>query len=307
MTKNNHQKHSITGSGLGLKRELIPQIQTLYGQDAIKNIDFVEIAPENWIGAGGKPAQDLAWFTERYPIVCHGLCLSLGGPDPLNVGFLQQVKSFLKQHNIPLYTEHLSYCTDFDHGQRGYLYDLLPIPFTDEAVHYVAKRIRQTQDILEQRIAIENTSFYAAAPISTMDELTFLNVVLSEADCDLHIDINNIYVNSINFGFDAHAFLRGIPGERIVYGHIAGHWQESPKLLVDTHGENVTDPVWALLIEAYQLYGKFPTLLERDTNTPPLEILMNEVNKIAELQAIYGSGLVNDTQLSQAKRFQQTA
>ena len=307
MSKTDACKSSISGAGLGLKRELIPQIQQLYGEDVTKNIGFIEIAPENWLDAGGKPAQDLAWFAERYPIVCHGLCLSLGGPDPLNTAFLLSVKSFLKQHNISLYTEHLSYCTDFYHGKRGYLYDLLPIPFTDEAVHYVAKRIRQTQDILEKRIAIENTSFYAAAPISTMDELTFLNAVLSEADCDLHVDINNIYVNSVNFGFDAHAFLRGILGERIVYSHIAGHWQASPKLLVDTHGENIIDPVWALLIDAYQLYGKFPTLLERDTNIPPLAILMSEVNTIAELQAIYGSGLVNDTQLSDAKRYQQTA
>ncbi len=297
--------NNITGSGLGLKRELIPQIQKLYGQELIKNINFVEIAPENWIGAGGKTAQDLAWFVERYPIVCHGLCLSLGGPDPLNETFLLQVKSFLKQHNISLYTEHLSYCTDFYNGQRGYLYDLLPIPFTDEAVHYVAKRIKQTQDILEQRIAIENTSFYVAAPISTMSELTFLNAVLNEADCNLHLDINNIYVNSVNFGFDAHAFLRGLPKQRIVYSHIAGHLQETPQLLVDTHGENVTNPVWALLVEAYQLFGKFPTLLERDMNIPPLEILMSEVNKIAELQAVYSSGLVDDTLLADAKRYQQ--
>ncbi len=303
--------NSITGSGLGLKRELIPQIQSLYGQKIIQNIDFLEIAPENWIGAGGKTAKDLAWFTERYSIVCHGLCLSLGGPDPLNEHFLKQIKTFLNTHKISLYTEHLSYCTDvkgeLNHGQRGYLYDLLPIPFTEEAVHYVAKRIRQTQDILEQRIAVENTSFYAAAPISTMDELTFLNAVLSEADCDLHLDVNNIYVNSVNFGFDPHAFLRGIPGNRIVYSHVAGHLQEIPNLLIDTHGEDIIDPVWALLIEAYQLYGKFPTLLERDTNIPPLEILIKEVDKIAELQAVYGSGMFNETKEIEAKRRQYTA
>ncbi len=300
-------ENSIRGTGLGLKRELIPQIQHLYQQDVIQNINFIEIAPENWIGAGGKVAKDLAWFTERYPIVCHGLCLSLGGPDPLNESFLKQVKTFLSTHKIPLYTEHLSYCTDFNHGKRGYLYDLLPIPFTEEAVHYVAKRIRQTQDILGQRIAVENASFYTAAPISTMNELTFLNAVLSEADCDLHLDINNIYVNSINFGFDAYAFLRGIPGERIVYSHVAGHLQETPDLLIDTHGEDIIDPVWALLTEAYQLYGKFPTLLERDTNIPPLESLMQEINKIAELQAIYGSGMLNTIKDIAAKRLQFTA
>ncbi len=287
MTLNTHEKSSIHGVGLGLKRELIPQIQTAFGQSNIANINFVEIAPENWINAGGKAATQLDWFAERYPIACHGLCLSLGGLSPINEVFLRQVKKFLHQYNIPLYTEHLSYATDGYKGQQGYLYDLLPIPFTEEAVHYVAKRIRQTQDILEQRIAIENTSFYVQAPISTMDELTFLNAVLTEADCNLHLDINNIYVNSVNFGFDAHEFLRGIPGKRIVYSHVAGHYKEAPDLLVDTHGEDVIDPVWELLAHAYQLFGTFPTLLERDNNIPPLNLLMREIDKIAGFQMQY--------------------
>ncbi len=275
----------IKGVGLGLKRELIPQIQRLFHDPSISNINFVEIAPENWIGAGGKAAADLAWFVERMPITCHGLCLSLGGPDPLNINFLKQVKQFLHDNKIPLYTEHLSFCSDIQHGQAGYLYDLLPIPFTEEAVKYVAQRIRQTQDILGQRIAVENTSFYVAAPISTMNEITFLNAVLQEADCDLHLDINNIYVNSVNFGFDAIEFLRQIPKDRIVYSHIAGHLQVEPDLLVDTHGEAIIDPVWALLEEAYQLFGTFPTLLERDTNIPPLPKLLPEINKIAKIQS----------------------
>jgi uncharacterized protein len=284
--------------GLGLKRELIPQIQSLYQTSAgqktvISNINFVEIAPENWIGAGGKYAQDLAWFVERYPIVCHGLCLSLGGLGPLNIAFLKQVKQFLAANKIPLYTEHLSYCSDNYHGKTGYLYDLLPIPFTEEAVKYVAARIRQTQDILGQKIAVENASFYAAAPISNLSEIDFLIAVLVEADCWLHLDINNIYVNSVNFGHgqhrdpigDAHAFLRKIPQERIVYSHVAGHYQQAPDLLIDTHGMDVIDPVWTLLEEAYQLFGTFPTLLERDSNIPPLPVLMREVDKIAAIQA----------------------
>jgi uncharacterized protein (UPF0276 family) len=272
-----------------LKRALIPQIQAAFQQDFIANIDFIEIAPENWIGAGGKTAKQLDWFAERYPIACHGLCLSLGGVSPLNTQFLQQVKQFLQQYQIPLYTEHLSYSTDGYQGQQGYLYDLLPIPFTDEAVTYVAKRIRQTQDILGQRIAVENASFYVKAPISTMDELTFIKAVLVEADCLLHLDVNNIYVNSVNFGFDAHAFLRGIPGERIVYSHVAGHYQQAPDLLIDTHGADVIDPVWTLLEEAYQLFGSFPTLLERDNDIPPLMQLMREVDHIAAAQSRYAS------------------
>lgn len=278
---------TIQGAGLGLKRELIPQIQRMYLDPNIANLQFVEIAPENWLGAGGKALHDLAWFAERYPVACHGLCLSLGGPDPLNVKFLKQVKAFLATYDIPLYTEHLSYCSDIQNGNAGYLYDLLPIPFTDEAVHYVAKRIRQTQDILGQRIAVENASFYAACPISTMDEITFLKAVLEEADCWLHLDVNNIYVNSVNFGFDAYQFLRQIPGERIVYGHIAGHYQQTTDLLIDTHGKDVIDPVWQLLDSAYTLFGVFPTLLERDSNIPPLPTLMAEVNRIAGYQAMH--------------------
>ena len=277
-------RNQIHGAGLGLKRELIPQIQSHYNQTLISNIQFVEIAPENWINAGSKASKQLDWFAARYPIVRHGLCLSLGGISPLNTDFLHQVKHFLDHYKIDIYTEHLSYCTDAYQGKQGYLYDLLPIPFTEEAVHYVAERIRQTQDLLGRRIGIENASYYAAAPISEMSELDFLNAVLSEADCLLHLDINNIYVNSVNFDFDPLTFLRGIPQERIIYSHIAGHYQQSADLLIDTHGENVIDPVWSLLKHAYDLFGVFPTLLERDSNIPALEILMQEVNKIADIQ-----------------------
>jgi uncharacterized protein (UPF0276 family) len=278
---------AIQGAGLGLKRELIPQLQADYGKDAIANISFVEIAPENWIDAGGKYAKQLDWVAAHYPIACHGLCLSLGGLSPLNIDFIRQVKQLLNQYEIPLYTEHLSYCTDGYQGQQGYLYDLLPIPFTEEAVHYVAKRIQLTQDILGHAIAIENTSYYVQAPVSSMDELTFLNAVLSEADCLLHLDINNVYVNSVNFGFDASAFLQGLPGDRIAYGHIAGHYQQAPDLLIDTHGADIIDPVWALLHQAYELFGVFPTLLERDTNIPPLNVLVKEIDQITQVQQQY--------------------
>lgn len=276
--------HDIHGAGLGLKRELIPQIQSLHGTELLKNIQFLEIAPENWLNIGGKYKESLHWLLAHYPIVCHGLCLSLGGAQALNIPFIRQIKTFLQQHAIPLYTEHLSFCSD-----DGLLYDLLPIPFTEEAVHYVARRIQQTQDILGQRIGIENTSAYVAAPMATMDELTFLTAILEEADCWLHLDINNIYVNSVNFGFDPHAFLHGIPKERIIYAHIAGHHQETPRLLIDTHGEEVIDPVWDLLKTAYQLFGPFPTLLERDSNIPPLPTLIQEINRIAKMQADYAA------------------
>jgi uncharacterized protein (UPF0276 family) len=268
----------ICGAGLGLRRELIPELKI----QVPSAIDFFEIAPENWIDLGGALGRDLRHFTERFPIVCHGLSLSLGGPAPLDEVFLQRVKNFLDQHHVALYTEHLSYCSD-----DGHLYDLLPIPFTQEAVSYVAARIRRTQDILQRQIAVENASYYVASPIADLSELEFISAVLEEADCLLHLDVNNIYVNSINHRYDPVAFLHALPGERISYIHTAGHYKEAEDLLVDTHGADVIDPVWDLLEETYRTFGVFPTLLERDFNIPPLQDLVKEVEHIVQLQQRY--------------------
>ncbi len=228
---------------------------------------------------GGTKGNAFRALTERTPVVCHGLSLSLGGPTPLDEVFLRRLRSFLAQHRVPLYTEHLSYCSD-----DGHLYDLMPIPFTTEAVHYVAQRVRQTQDILGRRIAVENASFYTQSPIDEMSELEFINAVIEEADCWLHLDVNNVYVNSVNHRYDPREFLRNIPADRVVYMHMAGHYHESDDLLVDTHGSAVIDPVWDLLDFTYQQVGVRPTLLERDFNIPPLEELTPEVARIASLQ-----------------------
>ena len=242
-------------------------------------VDFMEVAPENWLGAGGMLGRKFRWFTERYPFICHGLSLSIGGPSPLDEHFLQRLKRFLDQHEVRIYSEHLSYCSD-----DGHLYDLMPIPFTEEAVSYTAERIRRTQDILERRIAIENVSYYAA-PGQEMDEIDFVQAVLEEADCDLLLDVNNIYVNSINHRYDAETYLAALPAERVLYFHVAGHFVEAEDLRVDTHGAEVCDPVWQLLEVAYRHCGPVPTLLERDFNIPPLEELMTEVERIRQLQA----------------------
>jgi hypothetical protein len=215
------------------------------------------------------------------PIVCHGLSLNLGGPAPLDEAFLHRLRQFLDTHNIRCYSEHLSYCAD-----DGHLYDLMPIPFTEEAVHYVAGRIRRVQDIIGRRMAIENISYYAA-PGQEMPEIEFINAVLVEADCDLLLDVNNIYVNSINHGYDAKTFLQALPHERIAYAHIAGHYVEAEDLRIDTHGTDVIDPVWVLLDHAYAQFGVFPTLLERDFNIPPLAQLLTEVDRIVEIQRPY--------------------
>ncbi|MGH8119199.1 MAG: DUF692 domain-containing protein, partial [Gammaproteobacteria bacterium] len=166
------------------------------------------------------------------------------------------------------------------------LYDLMPIPFTEEAVHYVAGRIRRVQDITCRRLAVENISYYAA-PGQEMTEIEFINAVIAEADCDLLLDVNNIYVNSINHGYDARTFLQALPHEKIAYAHIAGHFVEAEDLRIDTHGADVIDPVWELLDFAYAQFGVFPTLLERDFHIPPLEQLLVEVNRIRKIQGPY--------------------
>lgn len=268
----------LIGAGLGFRRDLIPALKSGVPQA----IDFFELAPENWIGMGGRHAIDLRQFTERHTFVCHGLSLSLGGMTPLDEVLLRKIKAFMRQHQIPLYTEHLSYCSD-----HGHLYDLMPLPATWEAVKYVAERIRQVQDILEQNIAIENASYYVAAPINEMDEPAFINAVLEAADCWLHLDVNNVYVNSVNFKFDPVDYLKRMPAERIVYMHMAGHDQQAPDLIIDTHGAEVIDPVWQLLDTAYELLGVHPTCLERDFNIPPLAELMPEVEQIARFQAAH--------------------
>jgi len=243
-----------------------------------EQVDFYEVAPENWIGMGGRWGKQFRAFTERYPFICHGLSLSIGSPAPLDETFLRRIKRFLDEHRIRAYTEHLSYCSD-----DGHLYDLMPIPFTEQAVHYVAERIRRTQDILERRIAMENVSYYAA-PGKEMEEIDFINAVLEEADCDLLLDVNNIYVNSINHRYDAEQFLTALPAERVIYFHVAGHYREADDLVIDTHGADIVDPVWALLDKAYAHFGPVPTLLERDFNIPPLAELLTEVDRIASMQ-----------------------
>jgi uncharacterized protein (UPF0276 family) len=267
--------HSVPqGAGLGLRRALLGPLADRLPEQ----ISFLEVAPENWIGLGGRYGKQFRALLEHYPLICHGLSLSIGGPAPLDEVFLRQVKSFLTKHKVAVYSEHLSYCSD-----DGHLYDLMPIPFTEEAVHYVASRIRRIQDVLERRMVIENVSYYAA-PSQEMDEIDFINAVLSEADCDLLLDVNNIYVNSINHRYDATQFLLSLPAERVSYFHVAGHYEEAEDLRIDTHGAPIIDPVWQLLDTAYQHFGAVPTLLERDFNIPPIDELLLEVDRIIEYQ-----------------------
>lgn len=265
----------LHGAGLGFRRELLPDLK----RGVPPAIDFFELAPENWVGMGGRSAKDLRSFVERYPFVCHGLSLDLGGARPLDTELLKRIKVFMREHGISLYTEHLSWC-----GDDGHLYDLLPIPFSGDAVKWVAGRIRQTQDLLETRIGIENASYYVVPPGAEMNETEFIRAVIEEADCLLHLDVNNVYVNSRNFGFDPLAFIDALPLERTCYLHMAGHFVEPDGVLVDTHGAEVIDPVWQLLDAVYARAGPQPTCLERDFNIPPLSELASEVARIGAAQ-----------------------
>lgn len=265
----------VNGAGLGLRRAFTGPLS----EQPPSNVDFYEIVPENWIRIGGAYGKQLRALTERFSFVSHGLSLSLGSPDPLDVEFVRDVRDFLKQHQVKIYTEHLTYCSD-----GGHMYDLMPIPFTEEAVDYVANRIIQVQDILGEQIAIENASYYAA-PGKEMDEIDFINAVIKKADCKLLLDVNNIYVNSVNHAYSAVEFLKALPGDRISYAHIAGHYHESADIIIDSHGTKVIDPVWQLLDTAYEHFGVFPTLLERDLNIPPLADLLEEVDLIHRAQS----------------------
>ncbi|BBW91861.1 UPF0276 protein [Pseudoalteromonas sp. PS1M3] len=263
--------------GLGLRREMLDELL----EHVPKQIDFLEVAPENWLKLGGRFKKQFKTLTDANDFVCHGLSLSIGSPEPLDIEFIKSLKVFFDQHNIKMFSEHLSYCS----GQ-GHMYDLMPIPFTEEAIAHVVPRIKQVQDILERPIAMENVSYYGA-PGQELSELEFTTEILEQADCKLLLDVNNIYVNSINHGYDANTFLAGLPTKRIAYGHVAGHYNEANDLIVDTHGADVIDPVWELLDKAYKLHGVFPTLLERDFNIPEINVLTKELDIIIQLQQKY--------------------
>lgn len=269
-----------SSAGLGLRRELLPELAVM---DA-GSVDFLELAPENWIGIGGRFAEQLKDLSQKFPITLHGLSLNIGGPSELDIELVKSIRDFIDRLRCPIYSEHLSYC-----GDHGHLYDLMPIPFRQDAIAYVADRVKQVQDILGQAIALENVSYYAA-PGQQMPETEFVAAVLEQSECQLLLDVNNVYVNSINHRYDPIDFMRALPAERVRYMHVAGHYNEAEDLRVDTHGANVIDPVWELLRQAYQMFGVKPTLLERDFNFPPLPELLDEVAMIADIQATAAAG-----------------
>jgi uncharacterized protein (UPF0276 family) len=220
----------------------------------------------------------LSKAAEKYPITCHGLSLSIGSPDELDVSFVKQVKQFLDFYQVKVYSEHLSYSK----CDNAHLYDLLPIPFREDAVKHIVKRIEQVQDILERPLVIENVSYYT--PVAAeMTEVQFINAIVAESNCQLLLDVNNVYVNAFNHGYEAKEFIKQLPLNKVAYIHMAGHEQVSDTLIIDTHGQAVIDPVYELFDFATDLIQPVPVLLERDFNIPELSELQVEIDRMESI------------------------
>lgn len=251
--------------------------------------DFIEVAPENWIDIGGRWKQLFDKKLKDYPLFTHGLSLSIGSPDELDFNFIKKIKHFLKETNARFYSEHLS----FSKCDNAHLYDLLPIPFTEDAVKHVSPRIKQVQDFLERPLVIEIVSYYS--PLAAeMKEIDFINAILNESNCLLLLDVNNVYVNSFNHHFDAKEFIQQLPKEKVAYIHMAGHLQVDDDLIIDTHGEPIIDPVYELFEYTLNWLQKpVPVLLERDFNIPEISEMQNEIN---QLKYIYNKVLQKSTE-----------
>lgn len=262
--------------GIGFRKDFAEEML----QSNIIKPAFIEVAPENWIGVGGFWKKQFLKALEKYPLYTHGLSLSIGSPDPLDWSFLKKVKSFLNETNATLYSEHLSYSK----CDNAHLYDLLPIPFTHDAVKHVASRIDRVQDVLERKISIEIVSYYS--PVAPeMTEIEFINAILEEVDCELLLDVNNVYVNAFNHNYDAKQFIDLLPMDRVSYIHMAGHHQVSEDLIIDTHGEAIIDPVFELFsYTMHRLKRDVPVLLERDFNIPEMYELQAEMKRLNNIK-----------------------
>ncbi len=242
--------------------------------------DFIEFAPENWMKTGGYYHRQLQKAAEQYPIFCHGLSLSIGSPDEPDWDFLADLKQFFKDVPVVRYSDHIS----FSQVSNAHLYELLPLPMIEEAVSRIAVKARQVQDFLERPLILENPSYYLVTE-ADMTEADFISAVLRESGCGFLLDVNNVYVNSVNHGYDPAAFLRSLPAEQVSYLHIAGHLKQPDGFLLDTHGEAIADPVYDLLkLTLETLPREVPILLERDFNIPAWPRLREEMNRIRRIQ-----------------------
>jgi uncharacterized protein (UPF0276 family) len=272
-------KRARDGVGLGLRWEFFDELL-----DQKPDLAFLEISPENYIGRGGHHRERLAEAVARYPILTHGLTMSLGGFDPFRVEYMESVGAFVREVRSPWHSDHMC----FGSVDGKLLHDLLPVAFTKANVERIADRIRRAQDMVKVPLAVENISFYMHPGQAEMTEPEFLSAVCERADCGLMLDVNNAYVNAKNFGFDVDAWMRAAPLHRTVQMHVAGHQVFEDKgskepgatLIVDTHGADVCDPVLELLSRVLAITGPKPVLLERDQNIPDLPLLLEEVGRI---------------------------
>ena len=261
-------KPTFLGFGLGLRPQHYREIL-----DSTPKVDWFEVISENYMIRGGQPLRMLDQIRERYPIVMHGVSLSIASTAPLDMEYLQRLKTLAERANPRWISDHL--CWTGVHGIN--LHDLLPIPYTKEALDHVVQRITQVQDFLGRRLTLENVSSYVTFGQSEMTEWEFVSEVASRADCWLLFDVNNVYVSAFNHGFDAGAFLHGVPLDRVVQFHVAGHSHEESHI-IDTHDHPVCPEVWDLYREAVAHFGPVSTMIERDDNIPPLAELVDELN-----------------------------
>lgn len=261
------------GVGLGLRRELAAE--TFENAD---QIDFLELVPENYMDLGGRIRERLDIALEKFPLVTHGVNLSIGSTDPLSDDYLASISRLLNKINAPWWSDHLCFASI----ANSYLHDLLPLPLSPEALKHVVKRVKVAQESVKRPFLLENISYYMQMPGSQMDEVDFLSEVLEKADCGLLLDVNNVYVNSVNHNFDPYAYLDRLPLERTVQIHVAGHGY-GDELLIDTHGAAVIEPVFELLEYVLKRTEVKAVMLERDQNYPVFSEILAELAQIREI------------------------
>ena len=270
-----HHKLPALGFGLGLRTEHYNAIL-----ESKPNVDWFEVLSENYMIPGGKPLYYLDRIRENYPVVMHGVSLSIGSTTPFDADYLRDLKKLADRIQPAWISDHL--CWTGVHGQN--IHDLLPLPYTEETAQHVAERVRIVQDYLGRRILLENVSSYASYVDSTMTEWEFITEIAEKADCLLLLDVNNIYVSSYNHQFDAEAFIDGVPKNRVQQIHLAGH-QNNGDYIIDTHDAPVIDPVWDLYEYAISRFGAISTMIERDDHIPELGVLVEELQIARDIAA----------------------
>ena len=268
---------SLLGFGLGLRPVHYPDIL-----DAAQRprIDWFEAITENYLVPGGRPPANLDRVRRDWPVVLHGVSLSIGGTDPLDLGYLAQVRSLAQRIDPAWISDHLCW-TGVDGAN---LHDLLPLPYREDVLDHVVDRIRRVQDFLGRRLVLENVSSYAAFRESDLTEWEFVSLIAARADCDLLLDVNNVYVSACNHGFDAHEYIAALPPQRIRQIHLAGHSTDGARL-IDTHDAPIVEPVWDLYRHTIERLGAVPTMIERDDHIPALADLIAELDRARRIAA----------------------